>query len=158
MQTLEALIDPIRRSPPRMEAASCCDARLNSSRIDGANFIRKWHLNKRPNSSTARWSCIRPPAIANHWPIPPETLAAVPERMLGFVENGSRREATAAARVLVAMARHNAELGLSDSVHSHLHAHLHPAGDESKTMGLEEVREQNRRRIERPEKFTQSAN
>ena len=90
MQTLEALIDPIRRSPPRMEAASCCDARLNSNRIDGANFIRKWHLNKRPNSSTARWSCIRPPAIANHWPIPPETLAAVPVRMLDFVENGKR--------------------------------------------------------------------
>ena len=93
-------------------------------------------------------------AIANHWPIPPETLAAVPERMLDFVENGSRREATAAARVLVAMARHNAELGSLDSVHSH----LHPAGDESKPMGIEELREQNRQRIERLEQFSKFAN
>lgn len=47
-------------------------------------------------------------ALNQGWPIPPETLEAVPLKMMEFIDGGSRREATAAARVLVAMVKGNA--------------------------------------------------
>ena len=54
--------------------------------------------------------------LKNGWAIPAETLAAVPQRILEFIERGSRREATAAVRVLLSMLKHNAELEPSTSV------------------------------------------
>lgn len=60
-------------------------------------------------------------SIRNHWPIPADQLAGVPERMLKLVESGSAREAVAAARVLVAMVNANKTTVPVTSVHLHNH-------------------------------------
>ena len=83
--------------------------------------------------------------IRNGWDIPQATLETVPQRMLEFIERGSRREATAAARVLVAMARHNAELGPSKNLHLHQHQSAPPQA--TGNLSLEERKQRCRERI-----------
>jgi len=90
--------------------------------------------------------------IRKGWAIPPETLAAVPEKMLNIVQHGNHREATAAARVLVAMAQHNAAPGPSSALHLHQHQTAEPLGfkiDPDEPFNLEARKAELRQRIER---------
>ena len=88
-------------------------------------------------------------AIRNRWTIPTEILTAVPQRMLEFVEHGSKREAVSAAKVLVSLIKHNAALEPSPSLHLHQHQVAAEDKKPDEPFNLERARQKNFERIER---------